>query len=60
MKYMTAKTPKVIKPSVVVKGVSKREEEEPTPIAIIVNSKATGGSREVSCIAALELLKFSM
>lgn len=57
IKYTTDKIPKVINPYVEVKGVSKKEELEPNPIAIIVNSKATAGKSDVTCIHVLELLK---
>lgn len=57
IKYPTAKAPSVMNPWLSVKGVSKREPVYPSPIDIIVNSKATEGSIAVACIAAEDDLK---
>ena len=51
IKYTTDNIPRVIKPSAIVKGVEKREVSLPTPMAMIVYSKATDGSKAVSCMA---------
>ncbi len=56
IKYTTDNIPRVIKPSAIVKGVEKREVSLPTPMAMIVYSKATGGSKAVSCMAIWEFL----